>query len=79
MKFLDGQLVTFLGDSITQHLVAVSDSMETQTYGLPPVDASIIVDRVLVTEGKVYLPGDGCTHCRLAINVLMMCFQHEGC
>jgi lysophospholipase L1-like esterase len=45
MRFLDGQLVAFIGDSITQHLVAVSDSMETQTDGLPSVGASIIVDR----------------------------------
>lgn len=45
MRFLDGQLVAFLGDSITQHLVAVSDWMETQTDGLPPVGASVIVDR----------------------------------
>jgi lysophospholipase L1-like esterase len=45
MRILDGQLVTFLGDSITQHLVAVSDWMETQTDGLPPVDTSVTVDR----------------------------------
>ena len=45
MRILDGQLVAFLGDSITQHLVAVSDWMETQTDGLPPVGASICVDR----------------------------------
>ena len=45
MRFLDGQLVAFIGDSITQHLVAVSDSMETQTDGLPPVGASVIADR----------------------------------
>jgi lysophospholipase L1-like esterase len=45
MHILDGQLVAFLGDSVTQHLVAVSDWMETQTDGLPPIGASITVDR----------------------------------
>jgi lysophospholipase L1-like esterase len=45
MRLLDGQLVAFLGDSLTQHLVAVSDWMETQTDGLPPVDAFVRVDR----------------------------------
>jgi lysophospholipase L1-like esterase len=45
MRLMDGQLVAFLGDSITQHPVAVSDWMETQTDGLPPVDASVRVDR----------------------------------
>jgi lysophospholipase L1-like esterase len=45
MRILDGQLVAFLGDSITQHLVAVSGWMETQTDGLPPVGASVQVDR----------------------------------
>ncbi|HSL42408.1 MAG TPA: GDSL-type esterase/lipase family protein [Anaerolineales bacterium] len=45
MRMLDGQLVAFLGDSITQHLVAVSDRMETQTDGLPPVGTSVVVDR----------------------------------
>lgn len=45
MRFQDNQLVAFLGDSLTQHLVAVSDWMETQTDGLPPVGASVIVDR----------------------------------
>lgn len=45
MRMLDGQLVAFLGDSITQHLVAVSNWMETQTDGLPPVGASIRVER----------------------------------
>ena len=45
MRILDGQLVAFLGDSITQHLVAVSDWMETQTDGLPPVGTSVYVDR----------------------------------
>jgi lysophospholipase L1-like esterase len=44
MRLLDGQLVAFLGDSITQHLVAVSDWMETQTEGLPPVGTSVVVD-----------------------------------
>jgi lysophospholipase L1-like esterase len=45
MRILDGQLVAFLGDSITQHLVAVSDWMETQTDDLPPVGTSVCVDR----------------------------------
>ena len=45
MRILDRQLVAFLGDSITQHLVAVSDWMETQTDGLPPVGNSVRVDR----------------------------------
>ena len=45
MRILDRQLVAFLGDSITQHLVAVSDQMETQTDGLPPVGTSVCVDR----------------------------------
>jgi lysophospholipase L1-like esterase len=45
MRILDDQLVAFLGDSITQHLVAVNDQMETQTDGLPPVGAPVCVDR----------------------------------
>jgi lysophospholipase L1-like esterase len=45
MRILDGQLVAFMGDSITEHLVAVSDWMETQTDGLPPVGTSVCVDR----------------------------------
>lgn len=45
MRILDGQLVAFLGDSITQHPVAVSDWMETQTDGLPSVGTSVCVDR----------------------------------
>jgi lysophospholipase L1-like esterase len=45
MLIMDGQLITFLGDSITEHLVAVSDWMETQTDGLPPVGTSVCVDR----------------------------------
>ena len=45
MRILNGQLVAFLGDSITQHLVAVSDWMETQTEGLPPVGTAVCVDR----------------------------------
>lgn len=45
MRILDRQLVAFLGDSITQHPVAVSDWMETQTDGLPPVGTSVVVDR----------------------------------
>jgi lysophospholipase L1-like esterase len=45
MRILDGQLVAFLGDSLTQHLVAVSDRMETQTEVLPPVGTPVCVDR----------------------------------
>jgi lysophospholipase L1-like esterase len=45
MRILDGHLMAFLGDSITQHLVAVSDWMETQTDGLPPVGTLVVVDR----------------------------------
>ena len=45
MRFLHGQLVAFLGDSITEHLVAVNDWMETQADGLPPVGTSVCVDR----------------------------------
>ena len=45
MRIQDGQLVAFLGDSITQHPVAVSDWMETQTDGLPPVGTFVCVDR----------------------------------
>lgn len=45
MHIMDGQLVVFLGDSITEHLVAVSDWMETQTDGLPPVGTQVRVDR----------------------------------
>ena len=45
MRFLDGQLVVFMGDSITQYLVAVNDWMETQTDGLPPVGTRVCIDR----------------------------------
>ena len=45
MKFLDGQLVAFIGDSLTEHLVAVNDWMEAQTDGLPPVGTQVRVDR----------------------------------
>ena len=45
MQIMDGQLVAFMGDSITEHLVAVSDWMETQTDGLPPVGTLVKVDR----------------------------------
>lgn len=45
MKFLDGQLVAFMGDSLTEHLVAVNDWMETQTEGLPPIGTQVRVDR----------------------------------
>lgn len=61
MRILDGQLVAFLGDSITQHPVAVSDWMETQTDDLPPVGASVIVDRhenrgwTTILENRIHL------------------------
>ena len=45
MRILNGQRVTFLGDSITGHLVAINDQMETQTDGLPPVGTQVSVDR----------------------------------
>lgn len=45
MRILDGQLVAFMGDSITEHLVAVNDWMETQTDGLPPISTQVRVDR----------------------------------
>ena len=45
MKFLDGQRAAFMGDSITEHLVAVNDWMETQTDGLPPIGTQVWVDR----------------------------------
>ena len=61
MRILNDQLVAFLGDSITQHLVAVSDWMETQTDGLPPVGTSVVVDRhenrgwTNFLESRIYL------------------------
>jgi lysophospholipase L1-like esterase len=45
MRMDDGQLVAFMGDSITEHLVAVSDAMETQTDDLPAVGSQVRVDR----------------------------------
>jgi lysophospholipase L1-like esterase len=45
MRIMDGELVAFMCDSITEHLVAVSDRMETQTDGLPPVGKQVCVDR----------------------------------
>jgi len=45
MRIRDGQLVAFMGDSITEHLVSVSDWMETQMDGLPPVGTRVCVDR----------------------------------
>lgn len=45
MRISDGQLVVFFGDSLTEHPVAVSDAMETQTDDLPPVGAQVRVDR----------------------------------
>lgn len=61
MRILDGQLVAFLGDSITQHLVAVSDWMETQTDGLPPIGTHVTVDRhenrgwTVLLENRIHL------------------------
>ena len=45
MRIMDGQLVAFIGDSLTEHLVAVNDWMETQTDGLPLVGTQVCVDR----------------------------------
>ena len=45
MRIADGQLVAFMGDSITEHLVAVNDRMETPTDGLPPIGTQVRVDR----------------------------------
>jgi len=45
MRIKDDQLVAFMGDSITEHLVAVNDWMETQTDGLPPIGTQVCVDR----------------------------------
>lgn len=65
MRILDGQLVAFLGDSITQHPVAVSDRMETQTDGLPPVGTSVAVDRhenrgwTSLLANRIHLPYPG--------------------
>src|SRR5688500_2081244 len=61
MKFLDGQLIAFIGDSLTEHLVAVNDWMETQTEGLPPVGTQVRVDRhehrgwTTLRENRIYL------------------------
>ena len=61
MRILNGQLVAFLGDSITQHLVAVSDWMETQTDGLPSVGSAVCVDRhehrgwTVMLANRIYL------------------------
>lgn len=38
-------LIAFVGDSVTEHLVAVSDAMETQIDDLPPVGSLVRVDR----------------------------------
>jgi len=45
MRIEDQQLVIFFGDSLTEHPVAVSDSMETQVDELPPVGSQARVDR----------------------------------
>jgi len=38
-------LIAFVGDSVAEHVVAVSDAMETQIENLPPVGAMVRVDR----------------------------------
>ena len=38
-------MIAFVGDSITEHLVAVSDAMENQIDDLPPVASTVRVDR----------------------------------
>ena len=40
-----GHLVVFAGDSLTEHLVAVSEAMETQMADLPEVGSMVRVDR----------------------------------
>jgi lysophospholipase L1-like esterase len=40
-----GDLIAFAGDSIVEHLVAVSDAMETQVAELPAAGANATVDR----------------------------------
>src|SRR5687768_5695261 len=45
MRIADGQRVVFLGESITEHRVAVNDWMETQQDGLPPIGTSVEVQR----------------------------------
>jgi len=41
----DGDVVVFAGDSLVEHLVAVSDAMETQVTELPSVGSRVAVDR----------------------------------
>ena len=61
MRFLDGQLIAFIGDSVTEHLVAVNDWMETQTDGLPPIGMQVHVDRhehrgwTTILENRIHL------------------------
>src|SRR5258707_10320259 len=45
MQFASDQLVVFLGDSLADHTVAVSDAMETQTADLPPIGSTVPVER----------------------------------
>ena len=45
MRIRDGPQITFLGDSITEHSVAVSDDMEAQSQDLPALGALARVDR----------------------------------
>lgn len=45
MLLNDGELIIFLGDSLTEHPVAVSEAMETQSDDLPPVGSLARVDR----------------------------------
>lgn len=45
MLLNDGELLVFLGDSLTEHPIAVSEAMETQSDELPPVGSLARVDR----------------------------------
>jgi lysophospholipase L1-like esterase len=45
MRIQDRDLVAFLGDSITEHLVAVSDPLETQSDDLPAIGSQVRVQR----------------------------------
>jgi lysophospholipase L1-like esterase len=45
MRIQDGARVIFLGDSITEHRVAVNHWMETQEDGLPPIGEPVQVQR----------------------------------
>jgi lysophospholipase L1-like esterase len=45
MRPNDGDVIVFAGDSLVEHLVAVSDAMETQVAELPSVGSRVAVDR----------------------------------